>query len=240
VDRASIKSNIIVYQNKAVAAKNVKQIRDILGVQASDNLQHAELILVVEGEEDKLAFNALLKYYSPALKASLDQRSLAIESLLGGSNLSYVLSRLREAMCLTHCFLDHDKSGIDAYKKAEREGLVTQADATFATRNGLTESEIEDLYDETLYSPLLQNKYGVSTLAPQFKGNQKWSDRMRQTFKNQGKLWTDLVEMKVKRDVAELVDGNPSTALNQHHRGPIDSLIAALEQKLTRIKESKS
>lgn len=63
---------------------------------------------------------------------------------------------------------------------------------------------------------------------------------MRETFKNQGKPWTDAIEMKVKRDIAELVDGNPTLAINQHHRGPIDGLISALEQKLNTIKESKN
>lgn len=148
VDRMSLKSNIIVYQNKAVPAKDVRQIRDILGVRASDNLQHAELILLVEGEEDKLALNAILGQTASTLKASLEQKSLAIESLLGGNNLSYKLSQVREAMCMSHCFLDHDKSGLVAFKKAEDEGLATMADVTFATRNGLTESEIEDLYDQ--------------------------------------------------------------------------------------------
>jgi putative ATP-dependent endonuclease of OLD family len=240
VDRTSIKSNIIVYQNKAIPAKDVMEIRDILGVRASDNLQHAELILLVEGEEDKVALKALLDYHSPALHASLEQRSLAIESLLGGGNLTYKLSQVREAMCMSHCFLDHDKSGLNAFKKAEEEGFVTLADVTFATRNGLAESEIEDLYDENLYSKMVQNKYGVSTLAPQFKGSRKWSDRLRETFKNQGKPWTDIIEMKVKRDVAELVDGNPSKTLNEHHRGPIDALVGALEKKLKALKESKT
>jgi putative ATP-dependent endonuclease of OLD family len=239
VDRTSIKSNTIVYHNKAVPAKDVREIRQILGVRASDNLQHAELILLVEGEEDKTALKALLEFHSPALQESLKQRSLAIDSLLGGANLSYKLSQVREAMCMSHCFLDHDKSGLDAFKKAEEEGFVTMADVTFATRSGLTESEIEDLYDENLYSKMLQNKYRVSTLAPQFKGNRKWSDRLRETFKNQGKPWSDTIEMKVKRDVAELVDGSSSSALNEHHRGPIDALIGAIEEKLKALKESK-
>lgn len=239
VDRTSIRSNVLVFENKAAPAQDVKEIREILGVRASDNLQHAELILLVEGEEDKTALAALLRHRSPGLKSSLEQRALAIDSLLGGGNLSYKLSQVREAMCVGHCFLDHDRAGLEAFKRAEGEGLATLADVTFATRNGLAESEIEDLYDENLFSKMLQNKYGVSTMAPQFKGSKKWSDRMRETFKNQGKPWTDSIEMKVKRDVAELVDGNPSQALNEHHRGPIDGLILALEQKLKTINESK-
>src|SRR3972149_4703482 len=64
VDRTSIKSNIVVHDNKAAPARNVKEIRDVLGVRASDNLQHAELILLVEGEEDRKAIRALLSHHS--------------------------------------------------------------------------------------------------------------------------------------------------------------------------------
>src|SRR5262249_50049407 len=53
IDRTSIKSNIVVFNRKAAPAKDVRQIRDVLGVRASDNLQHAELVLLVEGEDDR-------------------------------------------------------------------------------------------------------------------------------------------------------------------------------------------
>jgi hypothetical protein len=86
---------------------------------------------------------------------------------------------------------------------------------------------------------MLQTKYGVSTLSPKFKGNRKWSDRLRDAFKNQGKPWSDSIKAKVKQDIAELVEGSASTALNEHHRGPIDALILSLEQKLTALAASK-
>jgi putative ATP-dependent endonuclease of the OLD family len=239
VDRTSIKSNIIVHKNKAVPAKDLKEIRNILGVRASDNLQNAELVLLVEGEEDKKSLTALLKHYSPALDSALTQRSLGIDSLLGGSNLSYKVSQIREAMCIVHGFLDHDKSGLDAFKKAEMEGLMTLADVNFATCDGMQDSEIEDIYDVNLYSQMLQNKYAVSTLSPKFKGKHKWSQRLRDTFKNHGKPWSDNIEMKVKHDIADLVDANPAVALNSHQRGALDALIQALENKLNAISASK-
>jgi predicted ATPase len=134
VDRTSIKSNIIVYGNRAVPAKDVREIRNTLGVRASDNLQHAELILVVEGEDDKTALTALLRHCSNTIDSALTQRSVAVESLLGASNLGYKLSQINESMCVAHCFLDHDKTGQDAFRKAELQGLLTIADVTFATR----------------------------------------------------------------------------------------------------------
>ena len=141
VDRASIKSNILVHKNKATPAKDVRQIREILGVRAADNLQHAELILVVEGEEDRRALVALLKQHSKPLAAAVAQQSLGIESLQGGTNLSYKLSQIREAMCAAHAFLDHDECGLKSSQRAEREGLLLIADVTLTASNGMKESE---------------------------------------------------------------------------------------------------
>jgi len=109
VDRTSIKSNIIVFNRKAAPARDIRQIRDVLGVRASDNLQHAELVLLVEGEDDRKAIRTLLQDQSRILASALTQGALGIESLLGGSNLSYKLSQVREALCQSHCFLDNDK-----------------------------------------------------------------------------------------------------------------------------------
>lgn len=239
VDRASLRSNILVHKNKAAPAKDVKQIREILGVRASDNLRNAELVLLVEGEEDRKAINSLLKRCSPELNSAITQGTLAIDSLLGGSNLSYKISQARDAVCITHSFLDHDKCGIDAARAAELDGLITPADTTFTVCNGMKESEIEDIYDEALYANMLLNRYGVSTASPKFKGTTKWSDRLRDTFRHQGKLWSDPIEAKVKAEVAELVEANPAMALNAHKRSSLDALIQALKIKMEGIAASK-
>jgi putative ATP-dependent endonuclease of the OLD family len=239
VDRTAIKSNIIVHRNKATAAKSVREIRGVLGVRASDNLQHAELILVVEGEEDRRAMRALLAQQSKVLSSALAQGTLGIESLQGGSNLSYKLSQMREALCLTHCLLDHDLAGLKASEKAIREGLLSMADVHFTVCAGMKESELEDLYDENLYSAMLLNRYGVSTQSPKFKGSAKWSDRLRDAFKHQGKPWSDQIEARVKADVGELVDANGGIALSAHRRNSFDGLVATLETKLTSIAAGK-
>lgn len=239
VDRTSIKSNILVHKNRASPAENVKQIREILGVRASDNLQHAELILIVEGEDDKRALEVLLRHASKTLSSALDDRSLALESLLGGSNLSYKLSQMREAMCLTHTFVDHDRCGLEAVAKAQQDGLLMMVDATLAICQGMKESEMEDLYNVDLYSALLKNRYGISTASPKFKGNAKWSDRLRDAFKHAGKPWSDQLKGKVKAEIAELVEAKPEDALNTHKRHSFDALVDALQDKLNAIDLSK-
>lgn len=239
VDRVAIKSNIIVHKNKATPARDIKSIRSILGVRASDNLQHAELMLLVEGEDDRISLKTLLSHHSKALHSAISQGSLGIDSLMGGTNLSYKLGQVRDAICASHAFLDNDKCGVDAYAVAERDGLVTPADVQFAIVVGLRESEIEDLYDVDLYAKMLMNKYGVSVQSPRFSGIAKWSDRVKETFRHQGKIWSGQIEAQLKADVAALVVATPAMALNTHRCSSFEALVTALELKLRVLDENK-
>jgi predicted ATP-dependent endonuclease of OLD family len=234
VHRSRMDRNIIVNKSKARSAKNVEEIRSILGVRASDNLRHAELVLLVEGEEDRRALNTLLRSTSEALRGALTEGHLAIDTLSGGSNLAYKVTLIRDALCSCHCFLDNDKAGLDGFKKAQSQKLLTLADANFAICDGMAESEIEDMYNSAVYEAEIQNGFGVSLQSPKFKTSKKWSERMKETFRNQGKPWDDKIEINVKTAVADAVAGNPELALNAHKRSSYDALVAALESKIIR------
>ncbi len=232
VDRTNLRSNILVNKRRAGPAKSVTELRDALGVRASDNLRNAEIAVVVEGEEDRKALAALLPPASKRIGTALQTGLIAIDSLGGGTNLPYKLSQLRETLCICHSFLDHDKAGLTAAKRAEREGLASPADITHTICPGLDESEFEDLLDESLYAEFLRIKYGASLASPKFKGKKKWSDRLRAAFEHQGKVWSSKVESQVKSDIAELIVASPAKSLNSHKRGSFDGLVIALEAKL--------
>jgi putative ATP-dependent endonuclease of the OLD family len=232
VERANVGANIIVHRQKARPAKSIAEIREILGVRAADNLRHADVILVVEGEDDARSLKAILASASPKLRSALTNNALAIESLGGGGNLSYKLTYLRNAICLLHCFLDHDRAGIESVQKCLKEGVLSEADYHFATCPDRQESEIEDLFDVQLYRDDFLKSYGISVDHPKFKGKRKWSERMREVFLNQGKSWDDRVEMILKNRLAESVAQNPDAAIHVQRRGPIDSLVRVLLQKL--------
>jgi hypothetical protein len=223
---------VIVNHNKARVAKNVQEIREILGVRASDNLRHSELVLVVEGEEDKIALSALLPILTPFLQAALKNGSLVIDSLQGGSNLSYKVGLIQEALCMTHAFLDYDKAGREAFEKAKLQGLLLDADANFATREGFDESEFEDLIDPNLYRQMMQTTYRISLDSPKFKTNKKWSERMRENFKLQGKNWNDLTKAEVKSKIALLVASDPENSVSDRNLPPLHSLALALAERL--------
>lgn len=83
-------------------------------------------------------------------------------------------------------------------------------------------------------------RYGVSTLSPKFKGSNKWSDRLRDTFKHQGKNWNDSLEARIKANIADLVETDPKSALNVHKRNAFDALVVALEAKLLVVAQGKT
>jgi predicted ATP-dependent endonuclease of OLD family len=235
VDRLNLQSNIVVSDNKAIPARNIEIIRDILGVKASDNLRHAELVLVVEGEDDKIALNSMLACASQQIKIAVTQGMVAIDSLLGGSNLSYKLTQLRDAICNYHCFLDDDDCGRKSYQKAEQDNLLTQADINFTVCDGMSEAEIEDLYDSSKYADMIKNGYGVLLDTPKFHSSKKWSVRMEEVFRQQGKLWNDSVKKQIKEKIAEIASLDPTAILNTHKRSSFDSLVLALENKLEKL-----
>ena len=240
VERGDIGANIIVHRQKARPAKSINEIREILGVRAADNLRHADLILIVEGEDDVRAIKAILGMMSSKLKSALLNNTLAVESLGGSSNLAYKMTYLRNALCQVHCFLDNDKAGLEAVEKAKTIGLLADADYQFAICLGKHESEIEDFYEVESYKAEILATYAVSVDSPKFHSKKKWSDRMWDVFLQQGKHWDDKTEMAVKNKIADLVTANPAKALNQHRREPLQSLVDALLRKLGTTVDSTS
>lgn len=232
VDRENIKSNVIVTNGGATPAKSIAAIRDILGIKASDNLTHANYALVVEGEEDAIALRALLPILSEKIGKALKNNMLIVEPIGGAGNLSYKLSLLRNSLCAVHTLLDGDQAGRDAYEKAESDSLISVVNCTFITCNGMNEAEFEDCLDVDVYRDVILSEQGVDLTSTKFRGKDKWSDRMRTTFLDQGKPFNNTLLMKSKYLVAAATAKNPREALNKHKRNSIDALVRALERMI--------
>lgn len=230
VDRANIKANIIVSDGSAVAARNVAAIRDVLGVKASDNLTNANYALVVEGEEDAIALRALLPHLSEKLGKSLRTNLLVVEAIGGAGNLSYKLSLLKSSLCAIHVLLDGDDAGRQAFERAERDSLVNVASCTFVTCRSMPSAEFEDCIDVAIYKEIFLSQLGVDLSSTSFRGNDKWSKRLRATLIEQGKSTHDGIIASAKHIVANAVAKTPKTALNEHKRNSIDALVASLDR----------
>lgn len=237
VDREDVRSNIIVNEGSAKPARSIAAVRDLLGIKASDNLTNANFVLVVEGEEDVIALKGLLPFLSSKLAAAIKGHHLIIEPVGGAGNLSYKLSLLRSALCTTHVLLDGDDAGREAFEKAEADGLCSIATCTLITCNGMAQAEFEDCIDPTIYRDAVLREFGVDLARASFRGNLKWSQRVKATFLDQGKPFTERICGRVKHLVATEVAKTPGAALNAHKRNSIDALVSSLE-RFVRVRTS--
>ena len=234
VQRNNISNNIIVDHGTAKPAKNIKEIRELLGVLPEDNLINASHVLVVEGEDDKIALNKILSSLSPTIKDALIKNKLVIQPPAGATNLNYELSRLRSYVCRYFVFLDADEAGYDAAEKAIEKGLLSESDVKYSICNGNNTAEFEDCLKKDFYIEAIRNKFSVDLGVTSFRNSKKWSDRVKTVFLSQGQRWTEAVEKKVKMEVTKLIPvEDADSVLDEHKRGSIDALVNALENMLS-------
>lgn len=233
VNRTNFKENIIVNDGKATPVKKIKEIRDVLGIHISDNLTNAEHVLIVEGEDDKIALEKLLPSMSTKIKRAIQNGTFIIDYIGGAGNLPYKLSFYRNLQCKYHVLLDNDDAGRHAGSEAERQGLLDVKNVTYVICNGSPNAEIEDCYNKSVYENAILNEFGVNINVAEFRGNKKWSDRIAGCFLSQGKLWNDAMEKRVKLVVANEISEEVDTVLNAHKKSSMDALVTSLETLLS-------
>lgn len=228
VNRTDLRENIIVDGGRATPVKKIQEIRSVLGTKVSDNLINAENVLIVEGEDDKIALEKLLPHMSETIKKAIQNGTLIVDYIGGAGNLPYKLSFYRNLQCNYHVLLDNDEAGRKAGQDAETQGLLVVRSTTYVMCNGSPNAEFEDCLDTATYKDSIQQEFGVNLDVPEFRGNKKWSDRVSDCFKSQGKQWGDIMEKRVKLCVANALPSDPTIAFNQHKRSSIDALVEAL------------
>lgn len=239
VDRVDLKSNILVSNSKASPAKSLEEIRNLLGVRASDNLRHARLVLVVEGQTDRDSLVSIFRDRSAVLAKHLANNELAIEHLAGASKLTYKLGELHSSLCLSHVFVDYDNDGRTAVECAQTAGLVADRDCQFAICKGLKNSELEDCVSWKVYADDLNKQFGVDIDCSTFRrGTDKWSERLRNTFLENGRAWNKAVQARAKASVSAAVIADPAGSIIDDKAPCIDALISNLVQKVNDIDEA--
>ncbi len=233
VNPAKLASTIVVRESRAAMAASIAQVRDVLGVRLSDNLQSARLVAIVEGDEDVMALKAILQNRYPGLRQAIKNGDLAFDPLGGASNLSYKARMYRNSATLVHCFLDSDVAGHQAIKRAIDQSIIRESDYNLINVEGQKEAEIEDLFDKKKYGPAFRDKFGVDpTVKPPDSKNEKWSGKMGKIFQSHGKLWDDQLKTNVKKWLADFVMENVEDIVIEERFGPVDAFAKSLMKKL--------
>lgn len=207
INKSDISSNVIVSSGKAIPAKSIKEIRDTLGVELSDNLISCSFIVFVEGLSDKKVIESLL-CRDEDIKKAIDNSLLSVEALHGVNNLSSKLYESHNTMFDYYVFLDGDNAGRDAYDEAEGKNLINLSQISFTSRVGKRESELEDLIKPEIYLDKLNSTCSINIKEADLNSMKKWSDQIGLLFIEKGKPWSKKVEDEVKTIVVDEVCRN--------------------------------
>ncbi|HEY3796086.1 MAG TPA: AAA family ATPase [Bradyrhizobium sp.] len=233
-NREDVGQNIIVKQNRADPAKSVKEVRDILGVRLDDNLTSAEVVLIVEGQEDKIVISSMLSS-DPRLKLCMNTGRMAIDVLGGSGNLSHRVRLHLDNVCKVHALLDDDQPGRSSFEAARAEGLLDVDSVNFTSTGGKRDAELEDLYKESVFVDLIKQETGLDWASSVPEERKKWTDRLRTVLRKAGKPLDELTIMAIKIKVARAAADLGEEALHGSKAGPITSLKNALLAKLGEV-----
>lgn len=230
VNRSSISSNFIVNRSTAVPARRLSEIRAAIGVRSYDNLVNADVVLLVEGEGDRIALRAILADRSTVLLSAIDQGRLNIESLDGAGALGAKIGLFRGILCSVHCLLDADNSGKAAVEKAKAAG---DEDVNLTIVPGKDESEFEDIIEHGFSRQVILSTFGVDIdVHKPRSGKLKWSARLGDSFLQCGAPFDASTKARAKWALAQAVAASPASAIATPFEGIVSSVVTRLELKL--------
>ena len=242
VNRDEIQNNIIVGNNSAKQAKNMKEIRDTLGVIASDNLINSEFVLVVEGETDKKILQKYLSKHSEKISKWLEDRRLCFEVINGVDNLEHSLNKLLNMSSKYFCILDSDTIAKNHVKNAKRNTLLLPEgkDVSYYTLKGLEECELEDLINPKYYKKYVEEKTGVDISACKAfrNSNKKWGDRIKLSLQEKGKIYEDEELLKILNDIKKYIC-NKNTEIDSMLISNRDSSISSFPEQIEKYFDIK-
>jgi putative ATP-dependent endonuclease of OLD family len=231
ISREKPTSNIIVSQGATRKSTSLIDIRDILGIRISDNLTHAAIVFVVEGQTDRIALTSILSRRFPKVASAITDGRIFVDATGGASKAVYRLSGIAAAMAVPICFFDNDQAGRQAANAIVDAALITRSKVLLASLPGRVDSELEDLYSPAVYMQAFAH-YGV-VVDPQFlRSRKKWSERSARLFARQARSWDERSEESIKLAVAQEAASIPHSCIPEQNLGPIQALGSSLEQLL--------
>lgn len=231
VDREEISNNLLVSNNKVKTVKKIKEIRECLGIRTSDNLIHANKIILVEGESDKKIITKMIQERSSKLSKKIKDGDLNIYSLDSASKLSYHLKWFQDQLCSCFVILDKDKAGNENIEKHLASKELDQKSYSLIAVKGYIESEIENLIKIDFYSEIIMEKFGIDIFSTDYtKKKSKWSEALTAILQGLGKSVSLRDLSDLKKAIAEKAEkGSIYENISEHNIFYIDSLITQLE-----------
>ena len=231
-----IKSNTIISNNNVHQATSLKDIRETLGVFASDNLLFADNNILVEGISDKIILERILSSLSKRIAKAIENGTLVIYNCQGSSKVSAFVSLTQRFFYKSYIVLDNDKAG-----EKEKNNLIN-TDPTLLNKisslavPGMNESEIEDFIKPSSYADEFIKLFGFGTKKQWIhnlsRSKRRWSDTLKIFLnKNQCSI-NELLRIHAKTIVSDTVINNGLSALKPRCKIVFKNLAANIEKML--------
>lgn len=230
IDNYHIGNNIIVQNSEAKPAKSIADIRKTLGVELSDNLISARLVILTEGVHDIEVLKSWLSS-SKKIKKAIEDGTIIFDALEGVSKLKDKAFLYKAIGVDVYPFLDKDKDGLEAEKIARAAGLDLKV--IFAGNSRQMASEIEDLVKEEVYVGHVNREYNLDLNNKNFtKRKKKWSGRIKQLCEDNGKSEQeiDIIIPKLKKFISEQVIKEGRRSLKPEYKLCIDNFQKNIER----------
>lgn len=218
INRNNLGSNVIVENRTAHSAKNIEELRHILGVQLSDSLSLLEVIIFCEGESDKRIISEYLKNRNKKFETWTSEGRLEVEVANGGSK---IIRRVQSAAhIMTHpiVFLDSDEAGRKDIKHLLEENLIEQRDIITISTAEKKSAELEDTVSLQYCIDKIEDELGFNLTSREKRvldngTKPAWSDRFEKILKDRGTPDTKHQLLKCKKIVVDAFVDN-------YHKNP--------------------
>ena len=112
--------------------------------------------------------------------------------------------------------------------------MITNAAVNFALCMGKNESELEDLYDPSVFEKILIDECGMNLRVNPRKRRVKWSKQLKFFLQSCGKKYDEIAINAIKMRIANSAKELGIKAIHDKKSGPINSLISTLEKNVSR------
>ncbi|MEA5032606.1 MAG: AAA family ATPase [Sphaerochaeta sp.] len=207
VDRDNPKNNVQISEDHNVkACSSIAEIRELLGIRLTDNLDGLKRVVLVEGDCDKIILSRISKDLNEKIRTALEEGTLEFVSVGSSSKMDNQIRLYNSLLIPSLVILDSDTSGIEAQKKLVDSKLKRIEEVLVIKCKGMRECEIEDLIDYKQYASILLSQFNIDINTIKFKNrNRPWSDRIKQEAGLSPIGFTDEIEKQIKISLSQLV-----------------------------------
>lgn len=234
VNSRNPESNLIVKANGAKPAASIAQIREVMGIRLHENLDSAEVVILVEGESDLSSLRKLLSTADKNVEGLFATNRIVVKAVNGSAKMVGLLKHERSTLTKVICVLDSDEAARLAMSELLKSRQISEQEIYMFEVEGKSDSEFEDLFEPRLYLELFNEAFKTDFSSENFDElSTKWSDSVKKLVgTHHGKSITNAEIGNAKKLVHSCIGSraNPYEDLKPSVRPQIDSLVHLLLQ----------